>query len=144
MSALMLLSGSVGLVQAQEGADLSATIREAILTDPRSSEMTETEIDAMVSVLAAEAEAQGVSSDDITWRPQDPATFAAGAEVSGETCGYAAFLCALNESFGFDGSDPAIPIGLGISSALLLFIIGSILLHIHGHHPFAGNLRREK
>jgi len=125
------------LVHAQAGnASLSETIRAAILSDPRTAQMTEAEIDAMVAALAEEAEAQGVTSYDILWQPQEPVV-----EAVVEQCGSMSFLCALNEAFGLDGSDVGIPIGLGIVSALLLFVIGSILLHKHGHHPVVGSLK---
>ncbi|MBI2612255.1 hypothetical protein HYW59_00350 [Candidatus Kaiserbacteria bacterium] len=138
--ALILLMGFVTLAFAQDSTDLQATIRAAILSDPRSSGMTEEEIDAMVAALASEAEMQGVTSQDIMWRPQDPASFDEVGSGSGETCGYSAFLCALNDAFGFSGSPLIIPLLLGVCSALLLFVLGSILLHTHGHHPVRGSL----
>lgn len=134
----MLLAAFATIAYAQEDSDLRATIRAAILSDPRSASMTEEEIDAMVTALASEAETQGVTSEDIMWRPQDPTTFEETSDQSGQTCGYAAFICALNDAFGFSGSPLIIPLLLGITSALLLFVIGSILLHSHGHHPLRG------
>jgi len=138
--ALILLFVFASLAAAQENADLQSTIRAAILSDPRSSQMSEEEIDAMVVALAEEAEVQGVTSEDIMWRPQDPASFEEAGDSSGEACGYAAFLCALNDAFGFSGSPLIIPLLLGITSALLLFVLGSILLHTHGHHPVRGSI----
>lgn len=138
--ALVLLFAFASLAAAQENADLQSTIRAAILSDPRSSQMSEEEIDAMVAALAEEAQAQGVTSEDILWRPQDPASFEEAGDSSTESCGYASFLCALNDAFGFSGSPLIIPLLLGICSALLLFVLGSILLHSHGHHPVRGSL----
>lgn len=132
----ILVAAFATIAYAQEDSDLRATIRAAILSDPRSASMTQEEIDAMVTALASEAETQGVTSEDITWRPQDPATF--DETQSSQACGYPAYLCALNDAFGFSGSPLIIPLLLGISSALLLFVIGSILLHSHGHHPLRG------
>lgn len=126
---------------AQDTSELEATIRAAIVSDPRSAEMTEAEIDAMVAALVSEAEGQGVTSEDITWRPQDPSTLDQESSSSAEACGYAAFLCALNDAFGFSGYPLLIPLLLGVSSALLLFVIGSILLHSHRHHPLHGQLQ---
>lgn len=128
---------------AQSGAELEATIREAILSDPRSAEMTEADIDAMVAGLAEEAAAQNLSVSDITWRPQVGEPISDAASQSEEACPYATLLCALNDAFGFSEFPFLIPLLLAITSAILLFVIGSILLHHHGHHPFAGNLRRE-
>lgn len=115
--------------------ELNATIRAAIMGDSRSSEMTEAEIETMVLLLASEAQKQGVTSADITWRPGDNAeTKAAGA------CGtMPEWMCRLTEAFGFSGSDLVIPIGLGASAAFLLFVLG-MMLHRHGHHPVAGRL----
>ncbi len=122
---------------AQESdAELRATIRAAIMSDPRTSDLTEAEIEGMVDALVGEAEAQGVTSQDIVWRPEEPAP----APVPPSCGSMPALLCALNEALGFDGSDVKIPIGLGITSALLLFVIGSMLLHHHGHHPVAGEI----
>ncbi|MBI4080114.1 hypothetical protein HY414_02735 [Candidatus Kaiserbacteria bacterium] len=140
VSAIVLLLSLMTVTLAQE-SDLDATIRAAILSDPRSSQMTEAEIDAMVAALSQEAESQGVTPEDITWRPQDPATFDQETSTA-EGCGYPAFICALNDAFGFSGYPLLIPLLLGITSALLLFVIGSILLHIHGHHPIRGLLSR--
>lgn len=128
------------LIHAQaESADLSATIRAAILSDPRTAAMSEEDISAMVGRLSKEAEEQGVNSYDITWRPQEP-TEASGA-LAAKSCGMPAFFCSLNSAFGLDGSDVTMPITLGISAALLLFVIGSMLHHTFGHHPVMGNLK---
>ncbi|MBI4094115.1 hypothetical protein HY417_04075 [Candidatus Kaiserbacteria bacterium] len=129
---------------AQSGAELEATIRAAVLSDPRSAEMTEADVDAIVSVLVTEAIEHDVSAEDITWRPEVPAPWSETADQPGAACSYGALLCALNDAFGFSDSFLLIPLLLAITSAILLFVIGSILLHHHGHHAFAGNLRREE
>lgn len=129
---------------AESDAVLAATIREAILSDPRSAEMSEADIEAMVAALAKEVGAQGITSGDIAWRPQDPAPWAETSDRSESACGYSAFICSLNEAFGFSGSPLVIPLLLGVCSAILLFVIGSILLHHHGHHPLAGALRKDE
>ena len=116
--------------------ELHATIRAAITSDPRSALMTEDEIEMMVALLANEAERQGVTSSDITWRPDESSDNAATRGV----CGMPDWMCRLTGSFGFDGSDFVIPIGLGVSAAFLLFVLG-MMLHHRGHHPVAGALR---
>lgn len=127
---------------AQSDAELQATIREAILSDPRAAEMSEADIDVMVAGLAEEAAAQNLSVSDITWRPQEvPVTDAASQDE--EACPYARALCALNDAFGFSEFPFLMPLLFAITSAILLFVIGSILLHHHGHHPFAGNLQKQ-
>ena len=131
---LVLALATPVVIHAQTQDDLRATVRAAILTDPRTAELSETDIEVMVAALTEEAVAQGITSEDITWRPQEEGKTDAA-------CGnLPAFFCTLNQAFGFDGSDTAIPIGLAVSSALLIFLIGSILLHQHGRHPIAGQL----
>lgn len=132
--ALALVFGYVLLANAEENSDLEATVRAAILSDPRTAQMSEAEIDAMVAALAAEAETQGVTSEDIIWRPQEQA---ADAGEGAPSCN---FLCALSQAFGFDGSDLTIPIALAVASGVLLFLIG-MLLHRLGRHPVIGRLR---
>lgn len=130
---LSLATPSLGYAQERD-VELQATIRAAILFDPRTAEMSEEEVGAMVAALSEKAASQGVTSHDIAWRPTE--------EQAGESspCGsIKGFLCTLTDAFGFTGSDLAIPIGLGISSALLLFLIG-MLLHRLGHHPVAGSM----
>lgn len=113
-------------VQAQS-ADLQTTIRQALLSDPRTASLSAVQIDAMVQILVEEAERRGISSQDINWRPQQYDTFAEGDGVASSCGNIPSFLCSLNQAFGFDGSDPTIAIGLGITSALLIVIIGLML-----------------
>ncbi|MFZ2555317.1 MAG: hypothetical protein WAZ27_02515 [Minisyncoccia bacterium] len=51
------------LVFAQSDDALRAKIRADIMSDPRSSEMSPAEIDAMVDALAGQAEEEGVAAD---------------------------------------------------------------------------------
>ena len=48
---------------AQEGDSLRAAIRADMMADPRSAEMSPTELDALVEALAARAEEQGVAGE---------------------------------------------------------------------------------
>ena len=48
---------------AQQEDALRSAIRADIMSDPRSSEMSPTEIDALVEALATQAEAQGTAQD---------------------------------------------------------------------------------
>ena len=135
LSLVLLLIAPLAL-SAQTDAELEGTIRAAILSDPRTAAMSEAEVNAMVTALSQEAAAQGVTSQDIMWRPQE-----VPEEVIAARCGsMPTFFCALSEAFGFDGSDVTIPIGLGVTSALLLFLIGSLLHHQYGPHPLPSNL----
>ena len=114
-------------------ADLKSTIRAAIESDPRSSGMSDSELEGMATALSDEAAQQGVTASDIAWRPTEDQM------VRESECGNInSFLCALTDAFGFTGSDLVIPIGLGVTSAFLLFVLGTMLLRHHGHHPLAG------
>jgi len=114
-------------VHGQE-TDLRTSIRAALLSDPRTEKLSAAEMDAMVEILSAEAEKQGITSSDIQWRPQAESTFTNTAADESVSCGnIPGFLCALNTAFGFNGSDPTIAIGLGITSAILIVIIGLML-----------------
>lgn len=132
----MLFLGIPLMLLAQTQGDLETAVRAAILSDPRAASMSSAEIDAMVAALSGEARTQGVTAADIAWQPQDEATFAATTETA--ECGW---LCKLTNAFGFDGSDITIPVALGICAAILLFVIGSLLHHRHGHHPVAGAIQ---
>lgn len=125
-------------VGAQTNAGLEATIRAAILTDPRTAGMSESDIDALVLALVQGAEAQGVSANDIEWQPQGPVLV---EEVAEGSCGIMpVFFCMLSGAFGLDGSDVTIPILLGICAGILIFVIGAMLHHRYGHHPVIGKL----
>ncbi|OGG54198.1 hypothetical protein A3H16_02645 [Candidatus Kaiserbacteria bacterium RIFCSPLOWO2_12_FULL_53_8] len=128
------------VVQAQESSgDLRATIRAELLSDPRTSSLSQAQIEEMVDVLLQEAQKQGVTSHDIQWRPApsaDPAEDSGSAVACGNV---PSILCAMNTAFGFDGSDLKIPIGLAASSILLIVLIG---LMIEEHRRRAGAIAR--
>lgn len=105
----------------QSEVDFRATIRQALLSDPRTAGMDEAEITAMVELLTAEAAEKGVTAEDVVWRPQSEATLA----VADGSCSLSPrFLCSLNQAFGFDGSALLIPILLGATSMLLIVFFG--------------------
>ena len=109
-------------------SDLRATIEAALLSDPRSSGMSQAQFEGMVDALTQQAQRQGVTAQDVGWRPQ------AQPGAAESACGGPpSFLCDLSTAFGFVGADPLISVALGITSALLLFVIG-MLLHRLGHH----------
>lgn len=116
--------------RAQERAsDLRATIRAELLSDPRTSGLSEAQIDAAVDALAQEAEKQGITSQDIQWRPQNTEQFVAGdtAAADAENACEGGFLCTLSEAFGFIGSDTTIPFSLGAASMGLIWIIAEMI-----------------
>ena len=131
-SALTLVSLALALpfaVQAQD--DLTATIRAEILKDPRAAQIPQAQMDTMVAALAEAASKQGVTSSDITWRPAEVDPSLPYDETPCE------FFCYVNSIFGFGGGDYVIPLGLGVSSAILILIISMMLHrhHKHGVHP---------
>lgn len=130
---VLVLSLSVfGTAAAQTAEEqLSATIQAAILSDPRSQSMTPEEVDTMTAALTRQAQSVGMTAQDIVWRPT-----IAGSTGMQEPAQPACddFLCNLNNAFGFDGSNYTIPIWLGISSLLLIFLIATVLEYRHLHH----------
>jgi hypothetical protein len=60
-------------------SDLNASIRAAIMTDPRASALTPAQIDVLVQALTVKAHALGVTAHDIAWRPSQTAPAAVSA-----------------------------------------------------------------
>ncbi len=111
-----------------QSTGLAEAIRAEILKDPRASTIPSAQVDAMVASLAQAAAQQGVTESDITWRP---------ATVGDEGQASCGFFCAVNTIFGFGGDDYTIPVGLAITSALLILFISMMFHrhHKHGIHP---------
>lgn len=132
--ALATLSIAMGLALplaalAQSSA-LEATIRAELLKDPRSVEMSEAELDAMVQLLAQGAAQEGVSSDEISWRPAEATPAMVVEEETSATCdGFPQFFCTVREALGFDGSNLIIPMGLFVTSGLLWFLLYELRHH---------------
>ena len=120
---------------AESTSDLSATIRAEIMSDPRTSGLTDAQIDSLVVLLTEEAQKRGITSQDIQWRPQNAERF-----VPGENAGPSApecmggFLCTLSEAFGFIGPDATIPFMLGAASMGLIWVIAE-MIH-RRRHPY--------
>ncbi|MBI5457725.1 hypothetical protein HY971_03305 [Candidatus Kaiserbacteria bacterium] len=110
-----------------QNTELQATIRGAILSDPRTSSLSQTQIDSIVSVLAQEAEKQGITSEDIQWRPQNAEQFASGEAVPAGAACAGGFLCTMSEAFGFVGVDTTIPFTLGAASMGLVWILAEMI-----------------
>lgn len=110
--------------------DLSSTIRNALLLDPRTANLSEAELNRMIDTLTAQAVAQGITPHDMYWRPTLPHTIAASdaAALAQNDCGQLPrFLCDFNHSLGFKGSDMSIPIALGVLAALILALFAGYL-----------------
>ena len=52
-----------------QSGDLSATVRAAILKDPRAQSMSSAQIDAMVSALTTQAQAKGLTAQTVAYTP---------------------------------------------------------------------------
>ena len=118
--------------QAGTNADLSAQIRAALASDPRTSSMNPAQIDAMVQALTQKAAQSGLTAQDIAWRPVTDQP--AGAAALSECAGAPSFLCNLSEAWGFTGPDAIIAVWLGISALLLIFLLGAFLEYRHFRH----------
>ena len=142
--ALLLASIALTPVLFAQESDLAATIRAELLADPETASLSEAEMDAMVAALAAQAEEQGLTTQDIEWQPAETASQTQGVPEEADTCtGVPGFLCALNESLGFSGGNALIPLWLFISSLALLFILTAMIkiyrkTHMVGAPPAGG------
>jgi hypothetical protein len=117
-------------------AALRATIENEIMADPRSQNMTSAQISAMVDALTQQAQKQGVTVEDLTYRPTIPgSTNANTTETNAALCEN--FSCSLSNAFGLDGSDPIIPLGLFIAAALFILIFSIMREAGHPHAQFA-------
>jgi len=134
---LALLVSVPFFVSAQNASsDLRATIRAELLSDPRTSSLSEAQIDALVGLLADEAEKQGITSQDIQWRPESSERFVAtesAAPQEAAECG-GGFLCTMSEAFGFVGADTTIPFTLGAASMALVWLLAE-MMH-RRRHPY--------
>jgi hypothetical protein len=112
--------------QSADSAALQATIRAEILKDPRSAALTSAQVDALVAALASQAQVQGVTAQAIAYRPgafvPDATSYGSGYQ-SGICTDISSPLCALGQALGFDNPDKEVPIGLWITSGLLIAII---------------------
>lgn len=113
--------------------NLSNTIRTAITSDPRAANMSKKQIDSMVSALAKQAQKQGVTSHDITWRPMivpsvnTSATFASAGDCNGMPL----FVCRAESAFGVSGGNVWVLIGLGLLAGLIIIFIAEMLVIHH-------------
>ncbi len=122
-------------VRAQAASsDLQATIRAELLSDPRTASLSQAQLDAMVSLLAQEAQKKGITASDITWRPQP--SVAPGPAVPPESCA-GNFTCVMDEAFGFIGPDATIPFFLGMASMGLIWILAEMMHRRKYPHLFA-------
>ena len=116
--------------------DLRAVIHAELLGDPRTAGLSQAQLNTMVELLTKQAQKQGVTAHDITWRPQSAQSGPEGQ--SGEVmdvCGASTFFCVIDEAFGLVGPDTTIPFSLGAASMGLIWIIAETLhRRRHGIH----------
>ena len=68
-----------------QSEELRAVIRAEIMKDPRASGISADELERLVDALALEAERGGMTTEDITWRPQESGSAPAQALPSFDT-----------------------------------------------------------
>lgn len=132
VAALALL---LPLVSHAQTSDLQATIRAELLSDPRTSSMTSAQLDAMVNVLSQQAQKQGITATDITWRPQPPVP--EGTQTASKASCDGNFTCIFDEAFGFVGPDSGIAFLLGMASMGLVWILAEMIHRRKYPHVFA-------
>lgn len=112
--------------QIATSSELQATVRAELLSDPRTSSLSSAQLDAMVSLLTEQAQAQGITAHDIMWRPQTFSNSGATVAAQQESCA-GNFTCVMDEAFGFIGPDTLIPFSLGLASMGLIWIIAEMI-----------------
>lgn len=110
---VLLLLPVIANAQTNEQNQLRATIYSKITADPRSQTMTQAQIYAMVNALAAQAQKQGVTDNDLTQAFEAQP----GTAISCST-----FMCKMSHAFGLDGSIPLIPLAFLALGALFIAI----------------------
>lgn len=117
---LALLVPAMG--HAQTSANLEATIRAELMSDPRTASLTSAQVEAMVSLLAQEAQRQGITASDITSRPSS------FAEEMTDVCeGTPKVSCVFDVAFGLIGPDSTIPYILGATSMGLIWLLAEMI-----------------
>jgi len=110
--------------------DLAIAVKNAILSDPRSANLSPEQINTMAYALTEKASAQSITPHDLYWRPTLAHTImvADSAVSARNNCGKVpAFMCALNKTLGFSGADMTILILLGVLIMLILAVIAGYL-----------------
>ncbi|MDP2648457.1 MAG: hypothetical protein Q8P19_01000 [bacterium] len=133
----MVVSLPLAVSAQAAGEQLRATIRAELLSDPRTSALSPAQLGAMVELLAQSAEREGISSSDITYRPQSLENIPVSptfADVCGNT---PAALCVFGVAFGFLGPTYVIPFTLGAASMGLVWILAE-MIHRRRHPAFYG------
>lgn len=124
LAALLFVAPALANAQTVAQDQLRATIQQEIMADPRSKTMTQAQINGLVDQLTIQAEKQGITPTQLTYRPTAPTPSSTLTPCDN-------FSCSLSESFGLDDSFPLIPIALFVTAALFILIYG--IMHEMGH-----------
>ena len=117
------------VVSAQEDS-LSATIRAAITSDAQYENLSQEEIDAIVAELARGAQIEGITAEDIEWRPQET-TFTETPPATEDSCGRVpTILCQFSQALGFRGDNIFIPTLLLLLVMTLIFLL-AVTIEMH-------------
>lgn len=125
-SALIFASHAYAQTTSQD--QLRATIKAEITADPRSKTMTQAQIDGLVDALTTQAQKQGLTVEQLTYRPGETAIPSSAAFTNCTD-----ISCSLGQAFGLDGSVPIIPIALLVVAGLFILIYGIMREMGHPH-----------
>jgi hypothetical protein len=119
---------------------IHAQTTSAIMQDPRSASLTSTQIDAMVTALSAKAQTQGLTAQNIAYRPGTagivvPAGVTANTPMVSDPCALSP-ACAVGNFLGSGLANNATYVALWILSLLLMFIVWHMRKnpHLFGLH----------
>jgi hypothetical protein len=131
------LASAQATTTATGSAELSGTIRSALLSDPRTHNLTQAQLDQLVASLTKQAQSKGITVEQMLWRPKPNQVFvppqATDTVVDPYACGaFPRVLCAWSAAFGFTDPTAAIPVALGVIT--LIVILALIILIEHHRH----------
>jgi hypothetical protein len=115
--------------QASTTVSLSDTIRAAILRDPRSVNLTQVQLSAMVDLLSNRAQAQGVTAQTIAYQPGAFVGTSTTTSAPAACSDVSSWLCPLGMVLGFDTPNKEVPIGLWLTSGILIITIWQLRKH---------------
>ncbi len=128
VAVIVLMSAMPLIAHAEDGSDIRAAIRSSLLTDPRTSGLSQASLDSIVDMLAQESQKRGLTVEDILWKPADAGSpVQNGAGAHGRGCEPGSFFCQFNAAFGFDDSGSIIPFILGSTSMGMVWILAEVL-----------------
>jgi len=112
--------------QATSQSALDATIRAAIMQDPRSANLSAAQINSMVVALSAQAQTQGLTAQNIAYRPGTPGIVVPGTisdtPMASDPCSLSS-SCAVGSFLGSGLANNATYAGFWILSLLLIIIV---------------------